>query len=56
MLSESQFSDHAVSTIAYDTGFGDLSYFNRSFRKLYGTNPLGVRRAVNERPRNDATG
>jgi AraC-like DNA-binding protein len=48
MLSEPQFSAHAVSTIAYDTGFGDLSYFNRSFRKLYGTNPLGVRRAVNE--------
>jgi AraC-like DNA-binding protein len=46
MLSESQFSAHAVSTIAYDTGFGDLSYFNRSFRKIYGTNPLGVRRGA----------
>ena len=24
------------STIAYDSGFGDLSYFNRRFRRLYG--------------------
>jgi AraC-like DNA-binding protein len=50
MLSEPQFSSYAVSTIAYNTGFGDLSYFNRSFRKLYGINPLGVRRAVSEWP------
>jgi AraC-like DNA-binding protein len=49
-LSEPQFLADAVSTIAYDAGFADLSYFNRSFRKLYGINPLGVRRAVNECP------
>lgn len=48
MLAAPVFSAHAVSTIAYDAGFGDLSYFNRSFRKLYGTTPLGVRHAAKE--------
>jgi AraC-like DNA-binding protein len=48
MLSEPVFSPRAVSTIAYDVGFGDLSYFHRSFRKHYGTTPLGVRHAARE--------
>jgi AraC-like DNA-binding protein len=48
MLSEPVFSPRAVSTIAYDVGFGDLSYFHRSFRKYYGTTPLGVRHAARE--------
>jgi AraC-like DNA-binding protein len=33
----------AISTIAYDAGFGDLSYFNRRFRRLYGLTPRDVR-------------
>jgi AraC-like DNA-binding protein len=33
----------AISTIAYDTGVGDLSYFNRRFRRLYGLTPREVR-------------
>lgn len=33
----------AISTIAYDAGFGDLSYFNRRFRRLYGLTPREVR-------------
>jgi AraC-like DNA-binding protein len=33
----------AIGTIAYDTGFGDLSYFNRRFRRLYGLTPRDVR-------------
>jgi AraC-like DNA-binding protein len=28
-----------ISTIALDAGFGDLSYFNRSFRKRFGITP-----------------
>jgi AraC-like DNA-binding protein len=28
-----------VSTIAHDAGFGDLSYFNRTFRKRFGMTP-----------------
>jgi AraC-like DNA-binding protein len=43
MLSEVRFVDRAIGSIAYDVGFGDLSYFNRCFRKLYGITPSGVR-------------
>jgi AraC-like DNA-binding protein len=43
MLCESQFVGRPVSSIAYDVGFGDLSYFNRCFRRLYGVTPSGVR-------------
>jgi AraC-like DNA-binding protein len=32
-----------ISTVAYDCGFGDVSYFNRTFRKLYGVAPSDVR-------------
>jgi AraC-like DNA-binding protein len=28
-----------ISAIALDAGFGDLSYFNRSFRKRFGMTP-----------------
>jgi len=33
----------AISAVAYDAGFGDLSYFNRRFRRLYGLTPREVR-------------
>jgi AraC-like DNA-binding protein len=33
----------AISAIAYDVGFGDLSYFNRRFRRQYGVTPREVR-------------
>jgi len=29
--------------IVYDSGFGDLSYFNKSFRRLYRASPSDVR-------------
>jgi len=32
-----------VSSIAHDAGFGDLSYFNRTFRRRYGVTPSGAR-------------
>ena len=34
-----------VGTIAFDVGFGDLSYFNRTFRRRFGRTPSQVRRA-----------
>jgi AraC-like DNA-binding protein len=46
MLCKAQFSEQPVSAIAYDVGFGDLSYFNRCFRKLYGATPRDVREAA----------
>ncbi len=35
-----------ISTIALDTGFGDLSYFNRAFRRRYGVTPSELRAAA----------
>jgi AraC family transcriptional regulator len=38
-------TDDAISTIAYDTGFSDLSTFNRRFRRLMGASPGAYRTA-----------
>jgi len=43
MLSEPRLAQSAVGAIAYDAGFGDLSYFNRSFKRRYGATPRDVR-------------
>jgi AraC-like DNA-binding protein len=32
-----------VSVIAFELGFNDLSYFNRTFRRRYGATPSDVR-------------
>jgi len=45
MLCDSQFSDRPVGAIAYSVGFGDLSYFNRCFRRRYGATPRDIREA-----------
>jgi AraC-like DNA-binding protein len=36
-------SRRAISTIAYEIGFNDLSYFNRSFRRRYDATPSEIR-------------
>ena len=46
MLCDPQFSDRPVGVIAYDVGFGDLSYFNRCFRRQYGVTPTGIKEAA----------
>jgi AraC-like DNA-binding protein len=43
MLRNPQFATYTVSSIAYEVGFGDLSYFNRCFRRQYGMTPSEVR-------------
>jgi AraC-like DNA-binding protein len=43
LLTEPLRSPAPVSAIAYDVGFGDLSYFNRAFRRRYGATPSDVR-------------
>jgi AraC-like DNA-binding protein len=43
MLTDPRFSDRTVSSLASDSGFGDLSYFNRCFRRRYGATPSDVR-------------
>jgi AraC-like DNA-binding protein len=41
-----------ISAVAFDSGFGDVSYFNRVFRRHYGAAPSDVR----ARARNGASG
>jgi AraC-like DNA-binding protein len=43
MLRNPRLADRAISWIAFDAGFNDISYFNRSFRKRYGMTPGDVR-------------
>lgn len=42
-LSDPATGPQPISAIAIDCGFGDLSYFNQSFRKAYGETPSEVR-------------
>ncbi|MFI0847472.1 AraC family transcriptional regulator [Mesorhizobium sp. IMUNJ 23232] len=37
-----------ISTVAFDAGFGDLSYFNRVFRRRFGAIPSEVREAARQ--------
>ena len=39
-------SNLKVSAIALDAGFGNLSYFNQSFRRRYGASPSDIRAAA----------
>jgi AraC-like DNA-binding protein len=46
MLSDPRLSERTISAIAFENGFGDLSYFNRTFRRAYGTAPTDVRASM----------
>jgi AraC-like DNA-binding protein len=46
LLRDPRAAGQAVSVIAYDCGFGDVTHFNRQFRRLYGQNPSEVRVAA----------
>jgi AraC-like DNA-binding protein len=43
MLTDPRWADRSVAWIAFETGFGDLSYFNRTFKRLYGATPSEMR-------------
>ena len=43
-LRQPRSATRTISSIASDTGFGDLSYFNRTFRRRYGITPSSARR------------
>jgi len=43
LLSDPRFAGEKIATVAYDVGFGDLSYFNRAFRRHYGAAPSEIR-------------
>ena len=42
-LEDIRFAGYMISTIAFEAGFGDLSYFNLAFRRRYGVTPSDVR-------------
>ena len=43
LLSDPRFAHRSVSSIAFDLGFSDLSYFNRTFRRRHEATPTEVR-------------
>jgi AraC-like DNA-binding protein len=45
-LLDSRQAHRSVSEIALANGFGDVSYFNRAFRRQFGASPSEVRRAA----------
>jgi AraC-like DNA-binding protein len=49
LLRDKRLADRTVSSIAFSVGFGDLSYFNRTFRRRYGLSPSDIRAQAAER-------
>lgn len=43
LLTDPHADGRAIGAIAYESGFGDLSYFNHSFRRRYGATPSDIR-------------
>jgi AraC-like DNA-binding protein len=43
MLCDPRQAGRTISAIAYECGFGDLSYFGRTFRRQFGATPSDVR-------------
>ena len=46
MLTDPRHGHETISSIAFTCGFGDLSYFNRVFRRRHGATPSAVREAA----------
>ena len=46
MLRNARFVSRSITSIAYDSGFGDLSYFNRTFRRHYSATPSDIRSGI----------
>jgi AraC-like DNA-binding protein len=49
LLSDELRAFDKIAAIAFDCGFGDLSYFNRAFRRRYGASPSDVRAQAQRR-------
>jgi AraC-like DNA-binding protein len=43
LLTDPQLIDRTLTSIALEVGFGDLSYFNRAFRRQFGITPSDTR-------------
>jgi AraC-like DNA-binding protein len=46
MLRDPRLSHVSISSIAYDCGFGDITAFNRTFRRHYNASPSDVRHSA----------
>jgi AraC-like DNA-binding protein len=46
MSSNPLLAERSITAIAYESGFGDLSHFNRAFRRRYGETPSEVRASL----------
>lgn len=46
MLTDPAWASRSIASIAFDAGFSDLSYFNRTFKRCYGLTPSEARNAV----------
>jgi AraC-like DNA-binding protein len=46
ILSDPHLADRNISSVAFDVGFGDLSYFNRTFRRRYAATPTEIRQSA----------
>jgi len=46
MLCDPRFGDRSISSVAFDVGFSDLSYFNRTFRRRYDATPSDIRHSA----------
>jgi len=44
MLMDRRYDQLSITQIAYEAGFSDLSYFNRTFRRVHGATPSDIRR------------
>jgi AraC-like DNA-binding protein len=49
MLTDLRWVGIGIASIAYHVGFGDLSYFNRAFKRCYGATPSEVRAGTEPR-------
>jgi AraC-like DNA-binding protein len=45
MLGNARYDGRSIGAVAFDCGFGDLSYFNRTFRDRFGATPSSFRAA-----------
>jgi AraC-like DNA-binding protein len=49
MLADRRFSHLTIAQVAHDCGFGDISYFNRAFRRHFGATPSDIREQARRR-------
>jgi AraC-like DNA-binding protein len=48
LLSDCRWAARTIASIAFECGFGDLSYFNRTFKQFYGAPPSDLRRKADD--------